>query len=606
MLSIVDELKSQSAQLTRGATAQAPVQHASCNAIARLDAPPDTRDGRLVLRATPLFDGPYTQAGRPETFVVRAERVKECLDNLNKGAGSGPGSILAFGNAWRDRATGDLSVGWINTCVSAQKVKGALNHHQDRRVEEVFAQMPVLDFTNVRRAAGEPERVRWPLGQDFAEARVQVGGRWQTVAFDRAWLKEKLEQAWDARPQEGVSVNLRLPVLRPEHSRAVADAAGAAAALEALLAADRYRSVLTRIGVGGAADARWQPLMRGESPAEWAARLLSKAPGFDARGAPVADPETGAQVQVDRFSLIEGIDNDVLFAAAGRGELIVEFLPRDTLLVASKNAVGLAHDVKALLQSESADDLHAVHFTFGRDPEAVSRVALVLQRHDERTYVVAGPFRLDTGPNYAPATVPSPHWQLPAAPVAADARAPAEPEPEPPLEPATVQDIPELGDDDFELDRAAIGAALDVAAPAASAPAPVEAPQPPRAPQPLPRRAETVMPAPEAGAALSPKAEAPSERPPRPFSVDDIGKTVIAKEGTGWPKGYSGTVSTSASWVDGKWWLNIDHKTGGTTTVDATEFELAGKSPERAPPDRPAPAPAPATRPAGRPAAPMM
>ena len=495
MLSILDELKNQSAQLTRGATAKALVAHASCNVIARLDAPPDTRNGRLALRATPLFDGPYTQADRPETFVVRAERVKECVDNLNKGAGSGAGSILAFGNAWRDRETGDLSVGWINTCVSAQKVKGELNHHQDRQVAQVFAQMPVLDFTNIRRAAGEPERVRWPLGQDFAEARAPVGGRWQTVTFDRAWLKEKLEQAWDARAQDQVSVNLRLPVLRPEHSRAVVDAAGAAAALAALLTADRYRSVLTRIGGGGATDARWQPLMRGDSAAEWADRLLSKAPGFDERGEPVADPETGEPIQVDRFSLIEGINNDVLFDAAGRGALSVEFLPRDMLLVASKNAVGLANDVKAILQSQSADDLRAVHFTFGRDPEAVSRVALVLQRHDERTYVVAGPFRLDIGPNYSPATVPSPHWQSPAAPVAADTRAPAEPEPEPPLEPATVQNIPAL-DDDFELDQAAIGAALEAAAPPVAAPAPVEAPQPPRTPQPPPRRAETVEPAP--------------------------------------------------------------------------------------------------------------
>ena len=497
MLSILDELKNQSAQITRGATAKALVAHASCNVIARLDAPPDTRNGRLALRATPLFDGPYTQADRPETFVVRAERVKECVDNLNKGAGSGAGSILAFGNAWRDRETGDLSVGWINTCVSAQKVKGELNHHQNRQVAQVFAQMPVLDFTNIRRAAGEPERVRWPLGQDFAEARAPIGGRWQTVTFDRAWLKEKLEQAWDARAQDQVSVNLRLPVLRPEHSRAVVDAAGAAAALAALLTADRYRSVLTRIGGGGAADARWQPLMRGESAAEWADRLLSKAPGFDERGEPVADPETGEPVQVDRFSLIEGINNDVLFDAAGRGALSVEFLPRDMLLVASKNAVGLASDVKAILQSQSADDLRAVHFTFGRDPEAVSRVALVLQRHDERTYVVAGPFRLDIGPNYSPATVPSPHWQSPAPPVATDTRAPAEPEPEPepPLEPATVQDIPTL-DDDFELDQAAIGAALNAAAPPVAAPAPVEAPQPPRTPQPPPRRAETVEPAP--------------------------------------------------------------------------------------------------------------
>ena len=479
---LFDDLKKQSAQISRGATAKAPVAHASCNVIARLDAPPDTRDGRLILRATPLFDGPYTAAGRAETFVVREARVKECLDNLNKGAGGGAGSVLAFGNAWRDRETGDLSVGWINTCVSAQKVKGELNHHQTRRVEQVFAQMPVLDFTNVRRAAGEPERVRWPLGQDFAEARVQAGGRWQTVAFDRAWLKEKLAQAWDARTQESVSVNLRLPVLRPERSRAVVDRAGAREALVELLAADRYRSVLTRIGgrAPGEAgsDARWQPLMRGESAGEWADHLLSRGPGFDASGAPVFDPETGEQVPVDRFSLIEGVDNGVLFDAAARGELAVEFLPRDTLLVGSKNAVGLANDIKAILQSESADDLHAISFTFGRDPEAVARVALVLQRQDERTYIVAGPFRLDTGPSHSPATVPSPHWR-PAAP-AAEARSATEPEA--PLEPATVRDIPDLDEDDFELDRAALGAALEeapVSVPA-PAPAPVGAARPSR------------------------------------------------------------------------------------------------------------------------------
>lgn len=500
---LFDELKKQSAQISRGATAKAPGAHASCNVIARLDAPPDTRDGRLILRATPLFDGPYTAAGRAETFVVREARVKGCLENLGKGAGGGAGSILAFGNAWRDRETGDLSVGWINTCVSSSKVKGAMNHHQTRRVEQVFAQMPVLDFTNVRRAAGEPERVRWPLGQDVAEARVQVGGRWQTATFERNWLKEKLEQAWDARQRDGVSVNLRLPVLRPEQSRAVVDRAGARAALAELLAADRYRSVLTRMGVAAGeagSEARWQPLMRGESAGEWADHLLSQGPGFDAGGAPVFDPETGEQVLVDRFSLIEGVDNAVLFAAAARGELAVEFLPRDTLLVSSKNAVGLANDVKAILQSESADDLHAIRFTFGRDPEAVARVALVLQQQGERTYVVAGPFRLDTGPSHSPATVPSPHWQ-PAAPAAA-ARGPAEPEP--PLEPATVRDIPDL-DDDFELDRAAIGAALEEAP--VSAPAPVEA-----APAPAPPAAKTAESTQTAEAA-------PTPRPPEPVTA---------------------------------------------------------------------------------------
>ena len=171
MLLILDELKSQSAQLTRGATAQAPVQHASCNVIARLDAPPDTRDGRLVLRATPLFDGPHTQAGQTERFVARNEQVKSCLDNFNKGAGAGVGSILALGNAWQDQESGAVSFGWINTALSAQKARARMNHHQDLRIEQVFAQMPVLDFTNVERAPGEPDRIRWSLGLDRTQAR---------------------------------------------------------------------------------------------------------------------------------------------------------------------------------------------------------------------------------------------------------------------------------------------------------------------------------------------------------------------------------------------------------------------------------------------------
>ena len=498
------ELRARSHAASQGASAKRAPAHTSCNVVARLEATPETQGEALVLRATPLFAGPYTQAGTAETFVVRADRAKECKGNLNKGVGAGVGSVLAFGNAWRDEKSGAISVGWINTCISAQKAKGEMNHHHHRRVEEVYAQMPVLDFTNLRRAPGEPERVRWPLGQDFAEARVQAGGRWQTLGFDRTWLKAKLDEAWAARAQETVSVNLRLPVLRPERSVRVGDAAGAAAALEALLAGDRYRSVLTRISGGGEAETRWQPLMRGEDIAGWAARLLEKAPGFDARGEPVADPETGEQVRVDRFSLIKGIDNDVLFEAAGRGELQIEFIPRDMVLVASKNATALANDIKAVLESASADDLRAVNFTFGRDPEAVSRVALVLQSQDDRTYVVAGPFRLDAGPAYSPATVPSPFHQPPVAP-ARPARPALAPEPEPPLEPATAADIPELEEGDFELDAAAIDAALVAGAADVPGAATEVAP---RAPDPAPASA------PPAGATVS--ANAAARRPVAP------------------------------------------------------------------------------------------
>ncbi len=39
--------------------------------------------------------------------------------------------------------------------------------------------------------------------------------------------------------------------------------------------------------------------------------FIPRVPGFDAQGHPVADPDTGEQVEVDRFALIEGIDNPV-------------------------------------------------------------------------------------------------------------------------------------------------------------------------------------------------------------------------------------------------------------------------------------------------------
>ena len=502
-----DALRTASEVATHGATAKAPVTHQSCNVIARLDAPPETQGGALILRATPLFDGPHTTTGHAETFIVRADRIKECKDNLNKGAGGGVGSILALGNAWRDADRGVISVGWINTCVSAQKVQGELNHHQHRDVVQVYAQMPVLDFTNVQRGVGEPARIRWALGQDTMTTRVAHGSRWTPVVFDRHWLQEKLAQAWEARAQDHVSINLRLPVLRPEQARPARDAAEAARAIDTLLAADRYRSILTRISNGGETETRWQPLMRGEQPGEWAAQLLARVPGFDAQGHPVADPDTGEQVQVDRFALIEGIDNPVLFDAAARGEIQIEFIPRDALLVASKQAVSLANDIKTIQQSASADDLRAVAFTFGHETEAVSRVALVLQRQAERTYVVAGPFRLDTGPAYTPATVPSPYLQAPATPDAD--RDPAAAEGEPSWESATVQDLPELADEAFELGQAALDAAFQGDSAAAHAPAPAK-------PAPQILDAPTAPPPPPAPAPVNPTSVNPTSGNPAP------------------------------------------------------------------------------------------
>lgn len=454
-MSKLSELKSESAARTAGARAKPSVGRQSCDILVRLEGMPDTQAGQLVLRGAPLFDGPHAKAGQSETFVVRPDRVKECLDNLNKGAGTKEGSILALGNAWRDQERGHISIGWINTAVSAQKAQAGMNYHHRRRVEQVFAQMPVLDFTNVNRAAGEPERVRWPLGLDRVEARATIEGRWQTVSFDRTWLKAKLDEAWAARAQETVSVNLRLPVLRTEQALPVHDAESAAAAIGSLLDGQRFRSLLTRLNAGGEIDTRWQPLMQGEDVGEWAAKLLGRTQGYDGQGRLAADAETGEAILVDRFSLVQGINNDMLFDACRQGQITVEFIPRDMLLVASKNAVGLANDVKAILQSQAAADLRSVAFAFGDDPQAVSRVALILQRQDDRTYVVAGPFRLDTGPAHSLTTVPTPHWKPPAAPAPEP-----EPEPEPPLEPATAADIPELEEGDFELDAAAIDAAL--------------------------------------------------------------------------------------------------------------------------------------------------
>ena len=449
-------LRTQSQQTSLGATAKPPTSHQSCDVIVRLEAPPDTQNGRLSFQATALFDGPHTQAGQTDTYVARPERTRECLENLNKGAGSGPGSVLAFGNAWRDQESNTVSIGWVNTAISAQKAKGELNHHHHRRIEMAFAQMPVLDFTNVNRAPGEPERVRWPLGLDTIQARAPVDGRWQTAIFHRDWLKDKLQATWEARHQDQVSLNLRLPILYPEQAMRVRNSMDARTALHALLKEHPYRSILTRISDGQAVETRWQPLMRGADVTEWAAQLLSQTPGYDQQGRPVADPDTGEQVRVDRFSLIQGVNNDLLFDAAQQGQLDIEFLPREALLVASKNAVGLANDIKQILQAETAADLRSVAFTFGNDPEAIARVALVLQQQGDRTYVVSGPFRLDTLPSYTVATVPSPYLRLPSQPIRPTQDVDA------PLESATVQDIPPLSaEDDFTLDAATLDAVLD-------------------------------------------------------------------------------------------------------------------------------------------------
>ena len=89
----IGALRQESQAITQGAVAKPARAHQSCEVAARLEAPPDTEGGRLVLQATALFDGPHTRAGHTDAYAVRPEQVKACLENLNKGAGFAPGSV---------------------------------------------------------------------------------------------------------------------------------------------------------------------------------------------------------------------------------------------------------------------------------------------------------------------------------------------------------------------------------------------------------------------------------------------------------------------------------------------------------------------------------
>jgi hypothetical protein len=69
----------------------------------------------------------------------------------------------------------------------------------------------------------------------------------------------------------------------------------------------------------------------------------------------------------------------------------------------------MANQIKQVLGAASNAELYAIRFAFGDDRDAVSRVAVVLQQQPDYRLAVAGPFRLDTGPAYTPASVPSAH-----------------------------------------------------------------------------------------------------------------------------------------------------------------------------------------------------
>ena len=108
---------------THGATAKAPVTHQSCNVIARLDALPETQGGVPDLARHAVVRRPHTPraAPKPSSSAPTGSRSARTISTRAPGR---VGSILAFGNAWRDADRGVISVGWINTCVSAQKVQG--------------------------------------------------------------------------------------------------------------------------------------------------------------------------------------------------------------------------------------------------------------------------------------------------------------------------------------------------------------------------------------------------------------------------------------------------------------------------------------------------
>jgi hypothetical protein len=133
---------------------------------------------------------------------------------------------------------------------------------------------------------------------------------------------------------------------------------------------------------------------------------------------------------------------------------------------------------------------------------------LVLQQQDERTYVVAGPFRLDAGPAHSLATVPSPNLTW--------ASSAPDPQTAPPLEPASIADIPALDEEDFALDGAALDAALEerpVASGATDRAKPAEPSEAPARPAQRPAAAPVVRPPVRPA---PPPTSAPPRRAPAP------------------------------------------------------------------------------------------
>lgn len=403
----LSELRDQTRTLKQNASPVVRTGGKSCEVLATLDEM-QTGSEQLVLTATALFDGPFTKAGQRDTYAVRPDAVPACTENLKKGVGAAPGSVLVFGGAWRDAQSGRMSIGWINTAVSAQKQQAGMNGHDSREIREVYAQMPYLEFTNVNRRQGEPPWIRWGLTLDTARLRVERDGRWEVAEFTRDWLATKLRQAWEARTGDEVRVNHWLPVLRQDRVVPVQDLAGAREAARALMDENPHYKLIARVSDGTEVVTAYLPYKaKHTGAADYVERLFERLPGFAENGDPVVDPQTGEQILVDRYALMQGVDNTLLLQEAAAGRVLVEFLPRENLLLSSKNAPGMANDVKRILTVESNQALHQQALAFGIGRDAVSRVALVVQAQDSAVYVVGGPYRLDAGPQYELGTVPS-------------------------------------------------------------------------------------------------------------------------------------------------------------------------------------------------------
>ena len=264
--------------------------------------------------------------------------------------------------------------------------------------------------------------------------------RWRSTPVAAGKPSRSIAPGWwkscgrpgNSAPHAHLKINLWLPTLRIDRAVAVADLEATIQETARLLRENPYRQLLARVSDGAEVATRFLPYRPPDAgdPEAWARTVFAPVPGFGPDGHPVFDPATGEQVRVDRYTLMAGVTNAILFEYAARHEVTVELLPRENLLLSTKNAPGMAHQIKQVLGAASNAELYAIRFAFGDDRDAVSRVAVVLQQQPDYRLAVAGPFRLDTGPAYTPASVPSAHI---APPIPAASPPPRRPRPRRPV-----------------------------------------------------------------------------------------------------------------------------------------------------------------------------